>query len=153
MAEVIDNTEALFRVVRNSPGVEYRTLADGTVVVCSSAFNDKARQPSVDREKLRNDPRDCAFNPDDGIIKLIAQEVREIDSVKIGPDGELTYDIDVIHRPLEQTETLPANPAHAQVEYTPGEMSGSKFKKLKEALAYIANRHAWVIKPNNHQSS
>ncbi len=41
------------------------------------------------------------------------------------------------------------NDAHAQVEHTPGTMTKNKFRKLKEALAFLANQKDWVIKPGN----
>jgi hypothetical protein len=149
MADVVDNTEGLFRAVRNSPGQDYKEQLDGTLIVGASAFNDRNLQPSVDRELLRSSPDECKFNDDDGVIKLFAEEVRAIDDVKIDANGNSTYDIDVIHRPISDTDEQKGNPAHAQVEHTPGGMKTNKFRKLKEAMAYIANQREWIIKPGN----
>lgn len=149
MADVVDNTEGLFRAVRNRPGQDYKEQPDGTLKVASSAFNDSSMQPSVNREVLKPVPTETKFSADDGVVRLIAEDVRAIDTIKIDANGNKIYEIDVIHRPITDTEEQPGNNAHAQVEHTPGNMTKNKFRKLKEALAFLANQRDWIIKPGN----
>ncbi|MAK47790.1 MULTISPECIES: hypothetical protein [unclassified Marinobacter] len=149
MADVVDNKEGLFRAVRNRPGQDYKEQPDGTLKVASSAFNDSSLQPSVNREILRPAPIETKFSEDDGVVRLIAEDIRAIDTISMDADGNEIYVIDVIHRPISDTEEQPGNDAHAQVEHTPGTMTKNKFRKLKEALAFLANQKDWVIKPGN----
>lgn len=148
--EHVKDEELLYRAVRNDPGREYKYI-DGALVVSASAFNDAGLKPSVDRAELVSSPIACQKNPSDGIVCLLTGEVRSIDSIVSNPGSCPTksYQIDVIARPIEPNESNTAgNAAHAQVEHAPEEMNKSRFRKLKEALAMLANKRAWAIEPS-----
>jgi len=94
----------------------------------------------------------CKQRPTDGLLLLIADEVRKILLPQMNNKGKPTgihYQIDVIHRPVEldNPQRLPENPAHSQIESTP-DLNGSRFNKLKEALARLAEKHGWLVKPS-----
>ena len=139
--------------------VLYRSVAHGLVSVgprglqvSTAAFNDPGFKPSVDRADLRADPNECKREPTHGVLGLVAVHVRSIRGIantnaEAGIDVPANYFVDVIPRPilLDNPKRLPHNPAHAQVETTPAMVSGSRFKKLKEALARMAERHGFVV--------
>jgi len=85
---------------------------------------------------------------------LIAAEVRAISSVAldepIAEAGRTHYAIDVLARPIfaGNPEGEPENLSHAQIEADPAYRSKSRFRKLKEALALLANNRGWAIKPS-----
>lgn len=147
LAGQVANDESLYRSARKDDIVS----ADGKERISSSAFKDKGRKPSVDRACLRASPEETKLSPTDGIIELIASEVRGITDIQINPqvDPPGFYDIDVVHRPIEADETTgrPANHAHAQIEAAPHPDTDSRFKKVKEKLAFLANRRGWLIRP------
>ncbi|WP_371142387.1 hypothetical protein [Burkholderia cepacia] len=146
--DTVDDAEALYR--RAPKGcIAYE---DGKERISTTAFNDRNNKPSVDRAKLRNSPEDTKHAPTDGIIELSAAEVRGIRDVEItDPQTQppTYYVVDVVPRPVDADEEqgIKENPAHAQIEATPHADANSRFRKIKEALAVIANQRGWLIRP------
>ena len=125
---------------------------NGMVEVSASSFNDRFRKPSVDRAKLRDNPQRTQLNPTDGIVKLLTLDVRaiEIRTTEIKNPGALaSYDVDVAARPVyaNNAKGEPENLSHAQIETNPEFENDSRFKKLKEALAILASKHGWIVRP------
>lgn len=143
----IDDSHDLYRSVREG---EYTTL-NGKVAFSASAFNDRDRKPSVDTAALRGDPRETRRGSEQGVAKLVAGDVRKTSAIPIkNAKGEVIggHSIDIIHRPIKDDPSgEPDNPAHCQVECHPTMDSDTRFKRLKEALAAIANRYGWVVAP------
>lgn len=145
--DFVANNEFLYRCIfyKTSDGSKTYKVEGDKVYVSIAAFRDASLAPSVDRAIL------CEYNstytqksPEDGVVSLICQDVRLIDSV-VQKDSkgkeEFTYEIDVLPRPL------PNNNAHAQIESTPAYRSKSVFRKLLERLAFLANQREWEISP------
>lgn len=119
----VADEEILYRSVR----VSDCTWQDGQIEISSQAFNDASREISVNRAKLR--PADeTRLSPTDGVVRLIAREVRDIQSVTF--NGQV-YQIDVRPAPI------PDNPSHALIIGVPA-LENTPFKKLKTALKKIA---------------
>jgi hypothetical protein len=145
---LVDNSESIYRSIRHDAG-EY-TEVNGKVVFSASAFNDKEHKPSVDRSAIRLDPKDARRSISDGIAKIEVADVRARCDIKIVDDkGRETgeYAVDVIHRPLSSPPEPKKNCAHCQIECSPSIASGSRFRKLKEALAALAGQHGFLVKP------
>jgi hypothetical protein len=105
-------------------------------------------EPSVDRAKLcNNDPTHTQHEPKDGVISLIARDIRAIGTVEqYDKKGHLeyTHTIDVIPDPIKNQPPLPDNPAHAFAE--PEYRNEKTFRRLKQALA--RSRRGWEIEPS-----
>ena len=146
----VDNDEDLFRQVPNV-GSHFAHV-EGRLRLSTSAFNDSAFKPSVDRARLNgNDPKRTQKKPSDGVVKLIAQEVRSIAGVvKYEVDGreQTKFKIDVIPDPIEPQDGGCGNPAHALIVADPSIGTQGMFKKLKESLARLAEAHGWIIEPS-----
>ena len=139
--------EELYRSVR--PG-EYKTI-DGKVIISASAFNDRERKPSVDRAWLDRDFMDIRKSPSDGITMLIAGEVRSNSAVETfdGKGRKIgQHTADVMHRPIINCPEEPDNPAHCQIECNPALETDNTFKRLKEALAGLATRVGFIVRPD-----
>lgn len=147
----VEDGELLYRAVRTNSD-EYR-IEDGILRFTATAFNDVECKPSVDRSAMRADPRDTRFSPTDGITSIVARDVRAIAAVSVNsPDGKITYRVDVQHRPITESDINPRdNPAHCQIECDP-EIRRTHYKKLKEALAYLATKRGWTIAPERDGS-
>lgn len=148
---LVEGGEELIRSVPNIPECHGSDPDTGALKLSVSAFNDPGRQPSVDRRNMLAFLDAAKRNASHGLVKVIASEVRSIDLKIIDPNGEpsdTSYKIDVAHRPIDEgnPDNLPPNPAHSQVESVPV-LTNSRFKKLKERLAQIAERHGWVSAP------
>lgn len=144
---VYDRDE-LYRSVRAG---EYTTL-NGKVAFSASAFNDRERKPSVDVSSIRKDPRESRRSIADGVAKLVAGEIRGTCKIPIydkkgRPTGQ--HSVDVLHRPIENDPSEPDNPAHCQIECHPTIEDDNRFKRLKEALAVMANKYGWVVEPGS----
>lgn len=128
---------------------QYFKTVNGTVRFSSTCFNDISAKVSVDRANLRTSAEEAKLSPSDGIIKLLAEDVREIGPIP-DPDGAEGYMIDVHPRPIYagNPDGLPENISHAQIEAAPDFANQSRFKKLKEALARLAERNGWFITPS-----
>ncbi len=146
LTDVVD-TERLYRSVVQ--GQDY-TIADGRMRVSSSAFWDRNCQPSVDRSSLRTDPAGCRLDPSQGVVQIFAREVRTLNPIRIAPNDKFnleTYAVDVAHRPVSELATQLTNWAHCQIECEPA-ITNTHFKKLKLALAVLAEAHGLIVAPD-----
>lgn len=137
----------------------YRRAPKGCIVdtndgerISSTAFNDRGNKPSVDRAVLRNSPEETKEEPTDGIIEMTVADVRGIRDIRVttpSTEPPTYYAVDVLHRPIAEDAAngVVANPAHSQIEASPHPHADSRFKKIKEALALIATKRGWLIRP------
>jgi len=140
--EVVANDETLYRRVQF--GRDHYTVEQGVVRISSQAFSDSEFKPSVDRAILRdNNPRNAMKAATDGILTLVASDVRSIPLQRFNPDVE--YLVDVLPDAIENDPELPDNPAHAKICTTPP-CEKNVFRRLKEALAQLASGK-WSVKP------
>ena len=114
----VDDVEILYRRIRHVEGL-YVVQVDGSVKVSSAAFSDPLFRPSVDRSELfHNDPKKTQRDPSDGVVSIVAGDVRSIDTIvqnnKVGKIIQ-TFDVDIEHVPILNHPTLPNNPAHAEI--------------------------------------
>ena len=133
MIDIVDDTEELYRCVFYDPEKKHWTKdAMGNVVVASSAFMDRNNQPSVDRAKLCvHDPAHTQKDPRDGVVLLVAGEIRSIGNIIAHAAPPIHYEIDVIYVPL------PNNIAHAEVRANPAIAKDNVFRRLRASLAYL----------------
>ncbi len=147
----VEDLEALYRAIRMDRG-EFVLGKDGRIRFSASAFNDRDRTPSVDRSSLRAEPRDTRLTEADGVTAVNTGAVRAIRTIRVDParkTDERVYQVDAIHRPLPDDEDPTENGAHCQIECCPSIASDTHFKKLKEALALLANERGFVVLPSN----
>jgi len=146
---LVPDADELYRSVREG---EYKTI-NGRIAFSASAFNDRDRKPSVDMSSIRRDPREARKSVDQGVAKLLAREVRSSRKIPaFDKKGKQTaeHSIDVVHRPIKDAPNgEPNNPAHCQIECHPSIDSDNTFKRLKEALAAMANQYGWVVRPGS----
>ena len=144
----VDDVETLYRRIRHVEGL-YVVQADGTAKVSSAAFSDPLFRPSVDRAELfHNDPKKAQRNPSDGVVSIVARDVRSIDTVvQNDKAGKIiqTFDVNIEHVPILNHPTLPDNLAHAEIYTNPHCPNKSVFRKLAERLAQLANQRPWEI--------
>lgn len=146
---MVDNEETLFRRIR----YEWVDYDQGSFRLSSQAFADKGLKPSVNRQRLAPNPAATKHDDSDGVAELVAEEVRKIDSVMQNPlappEEQKSYQLDVIPRPIPagNPEGEPENLAHAQIESDPLLENRSRFDKVKDALARLAERRPLVIDP------
>lgn len=145
---VVDE-DLLYRRVRHD-----WTVVDGDAVrLTSQAFNDRLFKPSVNRCSIWPDPVCSKVDASDGVVQLLAGEVRQIGGVVHNPaaaiDQQVAYKLEVIARPiaLDNAEGLPENPSHAQIESDPMVESRSRFDKIKDALSRLAERRPYAVNP------
>lgn len=139
---VVKGPEELLRSVMDEP-TNFQYL-DGALVVLPAAFRDREREPSVDRLVLLASAQAAAKSASDGLLNLIAAEVRAIDEVTYG-DTAVRQDVDPVPRPVE------GNHAHAVISHRPT-VTDSTFKKLRKALARLAERRGWTIPPASRRT-
>ncbi len=127
---------------------EYSYGPKGNLQISSEAFRDRDRKPSVDRAELRGyDPTLSKLSDTDGVISLMTADVRAIGIVKTKIQNEDA--VDVVYAPTSE------NPAHSLIIVKP-EFFGSKnkqrnvFKLLQFALAELAEKNGWTVKPSIH---
>ena len=148
-ADKVEDDEVLYRSV---PSSGCFTIADGVLRLTSSAFNDPAKNPSVDRAKLCGaNPAHTKKKPTDGVVSLTAISVRQIaDVVQNDKHGDpiLEHEIDVIPDAVKNHPDLPDNLAHALIVSHPSFANDKVFKRLKESLARIASQGGWVVEPS-----
>jgi hypothetical protein len=147
IADKVEDEEILYRSVAK----DCFHLVDGKLKLTSTAFNDPAQQPSVDRAKL------CGFNPahvkkkpTDGVVSLDAISIRQIaDVIQNDKHGQskFAHEIDVISDPIKDHPNEPDNPAHALIITHPDLANDKVFKKLKKSLARVASQGGWLIEP------
>ena len=149
--------EELYRSVRNKLGVEY-IYYEGKLRIRSDAFRDLSKKPSVDRAKLKEFSPFCSKLSDtDGIVSLIAADVRAIGTVKttVRNAEVVVHAVDVIYDPNPKSD--PENYAHSQIVVNPDffrtdifDTNSKKertFYKLKKALARLATERGWTLVP------
>lgn len=145
----VNDDEWLYRSVRAN-SAEYKRTPEG-LKVSRSAFSARDNAPSVDRSSLRNNPADTRLNASDGIVRLLTRRVREIGNIRTNPNdinSDRTYAVDAVHRPLSVANGDERdNDAHCQIECTPDIAMDNHFKRLREALARIADEQGWVVPP------
>jgi hypothetical protein len=135
--DVVANEEILYRSVPE--GRNWVKLIGGECKPSAQAFNDKDRQPSVDRAKLlAHDPVRAKMQSSDGILQLKAGDVREEKIVKTEkqsgqPEVKVTLSVDIVPDPTKE------RPAHALVKFHPLPGGTSNFEKLKERLALLSS--------------
>ncbi|MDE0425272.1 MAG: hypothetical protein OXI94_14920, partial [Gemmatimonadota bacterium] len=144
----VRNDELLYRSVRSESEVEEYFFDRGKLIIRPAAFNDKGKKPSVDRAELREfDPSLSKLNETDGIVSLIAGDIRGIKEVKTkAEDKNVVHAVDVIYDPT------PENSAHSQIIVAPeffgtGSKQKRTFKKLRIALATLATENGWTLEP------
>ena len=148
IADKVEDKEILYRSVAK----DCFTLVDGKLKLTSTAFNDPAQQPSVDRAKL------CGFNPahvkkkpTDGVVSLVTISIRQIaDVIQNDNHGQPkpAHEIDVIPDPIKDCPLRMDNPAHALIVAHPNFANDQVFKNLKKSLARIASQGGWLIEPS-----
>ena len=148
--DFVRDNEVLYRSVRGKYGEEYSYDNIGKLKISSEAFRDRERKPSVDRAELKEfNPALSKRNDTDGIVSLIAADVRSIGTVKtkIQDTDAVVHAVDVIYDPTLE------NPAHSKIVVNP-ELFGSKnkqrniFKLLQLALAELAEKNGWTLEPS-----
>ena len=103
------------------------------------AFYDKKNEPSVDRACIHNDLSKTQGDVGNGVIKLLAGNVRDID---------IDY-----HKIDIKSDSTDENPAHSRiimipnVNKVPSDMQKGLRQKFRENLALIANQLGWSIEP------
>lgn len=125
----------------------YARDQDG-VRISSQAFSDRSMRPSVDREAICGSPTVTQNEPDNGVLRLIAREVRAISAATNDAKGKpvLTHLVDVHPDPLPATGNTAANPAHAEVRAAPVIESNATFRRILERLARLST---WEIVPKD----
>lgn len=144
----VEDAELLYRSVRANSD-EYK-VQDGKIFISTSAFADRNLRPSVDRSSMRERPEDARLNATDGVTALITSEVRSIRNLRVKPDDPkdaAVYEIDAKHDPKLRTDTQPENLAHCMILCTPDVTKNHFNKRVKEALAIIATKHGFIVKP------
>lgn len=149
--DFIENHEEVYRRVPCDRNMY--SMVDGKVKFSSTAFNDPGRRPSVDRATLRDSPADTKNDATDGIVSLRTGDIRAIYVEITNPEEngqKKNYYVDVVSRPVKKDnpDGLPENLAHSQVESDPFMASTSRFRKLKEALAFLASARGWCVDPS-----
>jgi hypothetical protein len=150
--DIISDQEELYRSVRSDEIYKEFYYNDvGQLIITEEAFRDRNKEPSVDRAKLRGfNPILSKLSETDGIVSLIANDVRSIGDVKTNNDnGESFHSVDVVYDPInEPIENL----AHSQITVEPkffGSDNKQKkaFKLLRIALARLATKKGWTVEP------
>ena len=144
--DIIANNEILYRrVKKHAPNAHpndrrYRQNGLGDLEVLPMAFYDNKNEPSVDRaSKHNNDPSKTQGEIGNGVIKLLAGDVREMNidyhkiDIKPDPTDENTAHSRIIMIP--------------NVNEVPSDMHKVLRQKFRENLALIANQSGWSIEP------
>lgn len=147
--DFVRDDEELYRRVRSASKFEEYFIDRGKLIINPSAFNDPYRKPSVDRAELKQlKPTLSRLNETDGIVSLVTCDVRAIKDVETKTEEkETVHAVDVIPDPT------PDNSAHSQIivnpEFFDTESKQKKtFRKLRVALAKLATKNGWTLKPN-----
>jgi hypothetical protein len=134
----VANDEIVYRCVFYGKNL-YRS-EDGYLHLSSQAFADRNQMPSVDRASLRqNDPTRTQKTADDGILSLITESVRQIDTVQqMDNKGNLVqvYKIDIIADPIVGLANEDNNLAHAEIRPSPSYQNKSVFRKLGDVRLF-----------------
>jgi hypothetical protein len=155
MEDYVRDEEVLYRRVLNRPEYFTQNLKEeGEWIVTRTAFYDSSDEISVDRAALCNNNPLHTQNKDpaNGVVQLTAKEVREIGGIKHG-GTHVEYEFDVIPDPIKDNPELEDNLAHALIWPDPKKVSKGASKRLREALARIANKYGWLIPPKDIRNS
>jgi hypothetical protein len=141
--DVVAEDEVLYRRIPQSKDL-YAKQANGTIKVSSQAFSDRAYRPSVDRANLcDHNPRHTQLAPSDAVVSLVTHDVRSIDTIERNDQHGnpiQSFRVDV------ESVPMPENRAHAEICTLP-ECDQKTFRRLREALALLANQREWEIEP------
>ena len=146
----VQDDEELYRSVRGKLEDKEYSIQKGKLIIEPAAFQDRYKQPSVDRAKLIDyNPALSQKSETDGIVSIRAGEVRAIGTVKTRiSNGNIDdHAVDVVPDPTCE------NSAHAKIIVKPeflGSNSKQKnaFKLLRIALAKLATKNGWIIEPS-----
>jgi len=128
---VEDDEELYRRLPINDHIHRYSHNNEGKVEINSKAFFDRDQQPSVDRAKLKNyDPKTSKLHDTDGIVSLIAGEVRGITIDN--------HTVDVIYAPILD---FPKNLSHSLITVS----SKNDLSKSKRKQAFSTLRRSLVL--------
>ena len=139
---VINDDELLYRSfpvpdLRGNVPMLHFSDQEGKVGFLKTAFNDRKKEPSVDRASYLSSPEEAKMNQNDGIIAITAQEVREMSI------HEQT------HNPI--SDPTPQRPAHAILKTYPsfGQTKSEKrrWKGFQDLLAAAATNRGWLVNP------
>src|SRR5438552_379704 len=99
----VDSSEILYRRVPYGKNL-YVVQADRTIRFSSQAFSDPYFRPSVDCAELcQHDPSHTQLKPSDGVISVIASDVRAIEGIVQNDQNGNTiqsFAVDVEHVPI-----------------------------------------------------
>lgn len=141
------NEEDLYRSIRDEPQLFGCDSRGALTRLSASAFNDRAKQPSVDRAAMRvGGASESRKAQSDGVVTVVAADVRAIRGVAtMDAKGNVVqlHEVDLLHDPE------PDNHSHALVITAPHVASDGAFKRLKEALCRIAERRGWAFRPHS----
>jgi hypothetical protein len=135
----VPDEERLHR--RLLPDRRHCVFADGKFRASASAFDDRGGQVSVNLASMCGEGPTWTQGGDlrNGVAVLVTGSVREIKTVGEPPKkAKVEHSVDVFPRPIKDHETLPDNPAHAQIEPAPVWSTPGAFRRLKEALSQRA---------------
>lgn len=144
----IEDPEHLFRCIFY--GQNLYIYMNDQLCLSSQAFADRELEPSVDRACLYDhDPCRTQKNNNDGVVMLIALEVRQISVSGRSSDNHITvqYKIDVIPKPTKD------NVAHSVISPRPEYQTKSVFRRVRESLSLLASNRGWVLPPADCRKS
>ena len=158
ISDPVQDDEELYRNVRGKLEDKEYSIQEGKLIIEPHAFWDPAKKPapknpSVDRAKfIHCVPASALLSKTNGIVSIKAGDVRAIGTVKTKHENEVIAEhaVDVIPDPTRE------NPAHAIIIVKP-ELFGSTnkqknaFSLLQIALAKLATKNGWTLKPNPQQ--
>ena len=144
MAGRVEGYERLYRSVRLRD-VEFGE--DGSARPKLSAFFDRADRPSVNRATLGATPSGTREADGDGVLELVADEVRALDAAQRLNDKKVVLSE---HAYEVEPEPIPDNAAHAVVLAVPPMPAcpGRLRDKWCEALKRLAWKRGWLLAPN-----
>lgn len=149
-ATEVADAEHLYRSVHDDERLHQTDRAGRLTHLSASAFNDVGKKPSVDRAAMRESPEQSKKGPDQGIVTLVAGEVRVIKKVQqldAKQNVVQAHVIDVIHRPEVD------NHSHSQIEAAPSIANDATFRRLRERLAQMAEIRGWTLQPKSARST
>lgn len=153
--ELIDDDEWLYRSFpvpdnRGSglPEVHYKEI-DGQLRLERGVWRDSNFRPSVDREKLVHSLEDIKFNRTDAVVKIRAEEVREI-------SGRPLLDVDQTGRTHDVFfDKKEDRPAHTLIVTDPPfankpNAEKNRWKMFQSLLSLAAAKHGLVKGERGH---
>jgi hypothetical protein len=147
MDDNVQDDEILYRrVIFDDQCYEF-DKETGNLRLTQTAFSDPKNQPSVDRAKLCSDDPTWTQGADrrNGVVSLLAAEIRSIDTIALQTVPPVYYRIDVVAVPEKE------NPAHAEIRAAPEISSTKVFRRLRISLAILATRRGWLIRPYGYR--